>query len=199
MRAGRALAGAATVLVALLGLAPSVHAQQAAQDPRQDFAQDLAQDLAQDVAQDVATDPDVDAAPGIQTLGEGESTIYVVDHGDSWSMHVESVPTDQLLGLWQQAGGPEMVAKTIVDRPYTLSVHRLSAERILERLFDGFDYTLHYDGSGRLVRVRVYSLDPAAVFKTPRLVESLREWTEKETPTMAEPEGEAAGSYAGDQ
>lgn len=174
MKVARRCSCAATVLAALLGLAASAIGQ-----------------VAGTGAADAADVPDeapveVPAGPSIETLGNGVSTIHVVDHGDSWSMHVESIPTDQLLGLWQQAGGPEMVAKTVVDRPYTLSVHRLSAERILERLFDGYDYTLHYDRAGRLVRVRVYSLDPAAAFKTPRLVESLRDWNEKETPDGAD-------------
>lgn len=124
-----------------------------------------------------------DDAPVVQTLGDGDQKLYVVNHDGTWSMHVENLITGDLVRLWREVGGPHVVAKTVLDRPYTLSVHKLPPERIFERLLDGFDYTLHYDAAGRLERVRVYSLDPssASTFKTPRLVESLGSWRELET------------------
>ena len=120
-------------------------------------------------------------APVVHTLGDDDQKLFVVDHRGTWSMHAEMLVTDQLLRLWHDVGGPEVTAKSALDRPYTLSVHRLSPERILERLLDGYDYTLHYDGNGHLERVRVYSLDPGSMFKTPRVVESLGRWRELET------------------
>ena len=147
--------------------------------------------------QDAAVDQ-----PVVQTLGDGDQKLYVVNHDGTWSMHVESLITEELVRLWQEVGGPQVVAKTPLERPYTLSVHKLPAERIFERLLDGFDYTLHYDARGRLERVRVYSLDPssASTFKTPRLVEGLGGWREVETagasPAVS-PAGTATASPAG--
>jgi hypothetical protein len=134
--------------------------------------------------------------PVVQTLGDGDQKVFVVDHHGTWSIHVENVLTEPIVRLWHEAGGPEVIAKVAIDRPYTLSVHGLSAERILERLLVGYDYTLHYDASGRLERVRVYSPHPSLVFKTPRLVESLKQWRETEIPTAKPPEVPAAESDA---
>lgn len=126
------------------------------------------------------------AAPAMQVLGEPGQRLYLVDHGARWSMHAENLATDVLLRLWQQAGGPEVISKTLLDRGYTISVHRLEANRIVERLLDGYGYTLHYDENGRLVRVRVYSPVPGPVFKTPRVVESLSKWSDEETTSSSE-------------
>jgi hypothetical protein len=127
--------------------------------------------------------------PAVQALGDGDQKLYLVNHDGTWSMHVENLVTDELVRLWQEVGGPQVIAKTPLERPYTLSVHKLSPERIFERLLEGFDYTLHYDARGRLERVRVYSLDPssASTFKTPRLVEGLGSWREVETAAPAAP------------
>ncbi|MFN2375819.1 MAG: hypothetical protein ABR538_04730 [Candidatus Binatia bacterium] len=150
----------------------------------------------------VATEPDADdsfvpaeesasaednaQASAVQALGEPGQKLYVVDHGAHWSMHAENLATDVLLRLWQQAGGPEVISKTLLDRAYTISVHRLGADRIMERLLDGYGYTLHYDENGRLVRVRVYSPVPGPVFKTPRLVESLTKWNDEATTSSSQ-------------
>jgi len=133
--------------------------------------------------------------PAVQSVGEGQQKLYVVDHGGTWSMHVEAMLTDDLVGLWKEVGGPQFVAKTVLDRPYNISVHKMPPERIIETLLDGFDYTLHYDAHGRLERVRVYSLDPASAstFKTPRLVQSLGRWREVES---AAPSADAAAAPA---
>lgn len=129
---------------------------------------------------------DLAAFPQIRELGAGDRRMFVVDHGDTWSMHAESVVTDAMFELWKEAGGPDYVAKVLVNRPYTISVHRLPAARIVDRLLEGYGYTLHYDPSGRLSKVRVYSPQPAQMFKTPRLVESLASWKEAELPPLAD-------------
>ncbi len=106
---------------------------------------------------------------------------HFVDHEGPWSLHAEALPTDYLFRLWREIGGPEVVSLLPIDRTYTISVHREPAERILGRLLDGYGYTLHYDGDGRLELVRVYSPAPnAGAFKTPRLVESLSAWRDVE-------------------
>lgn len=136
-----------------------------------------------------------EAAPVIQTIGEGEQRLFVVNLNGTWSMHAENLPTNQLFDLWEEAGGPTMVTKTLVDRPYTISVHGLSPERIVDRLLVGYGYTLHYDGQGRLDLVRVYSPVPSQLFKTPRLVESLGKWREAETPALPEPTATNAENF----
>lgn len=136
-----------------------------------------------------------DGRPAVQAVGDGQQKLYVVHHGGTWSMHVEAMMTDELVRLWKEVGGPQFVAKTVLDRPYNISVHKMPPERIVETLLDGFDFTLHYDADGRLERVRVYSLDPASAstFRTPRLVESLGRWREVET---AAPSADAAPAPA---
>jgi hypothetical protein len=123
----------------------------------------------------------------VQALGEGTERLHLVRHdGGLWSMHAESLVTDTLFRLWREAGGPEVIAKVIVDRPNTLSLHRVRTERLLERLLDGYGYTLHYDADGRLAQVRVYSPEPASPYKNPRLTESLGTWRDVETAAAAE-------------
>jgi hypothetical protein len=124
-------------------------------------------------------------APEIRVVGENETErIHVVDHGGRWSLHAESVVAASLFRLWHQAGGPEVTSKVLLDYPYTLSVHSVTPERILEGVLEGWSYTLHYDANGRLERVRVYSAEPQRMFKTPRLVESLAAWRQLETPVQ---------------
>lgn len=150
-------------------------------------------DVSWSVAEQNPVVPSAVVAPSprpVLTLGDNEQKLFVVKYDRSWSMHGESLDTSALFRLWQEAGGPKMVTKTIVDRPYTISVHSLSAEDIVERLLDGYGYTLHYDSKGRLELVRVYSPIAGHLFKTPRLVESLGTWRSLETPvlpTAAEP------------
>lgn len=122
-----------------------------------------------------------DEGPEIQTIGEEGMRAHFVDHDGPWSLHAEALPTEYLFRLWHEIGGPEVVSRTPIDRVYTISVHREPTERILERMLDGYGYTLHYDGEGRLELVRVYSPAPnAGEFKTPRLVESLSAWRDVE-------------------
>ena len=120
-------------------------------------------------------------APEIHTLGAEDQRVFVVDHGGTWSMHAESVVAGSLFVSWHEAGGPDVLAKVVLDYPYTLSLHRVTAERILERMLEGWSYTLHYDAGGHLERVRVYSAEPQRIFKTPRLTESLADWKKQET------------------
>ena len=124
--------------------------------------------------------------PGeVQTFGPDDQRIYVVDHTGTWSMHAESVAAGVLLRGWHEAGGPLVTSKVILDYPFTLSLHRVTAERILERVLEGYSYTLHYDAKGRLEAVRVYSPEPQRNFKTPRLVESFAAWKLLETSAPA--------------
>lgn len=118
--------------------------------------------------------------PAIQTIGE-DLKIHVVDHDGKWSMHAENVGTNEIVRLWHIAGGPEVTTKVLVDRPFTLSVHALSTEAILERLYEGYGFTMHYDDAGRLDTVRVYSMSGASAYKTPRLTETLSRWKEIES------------------
>jgi hypothetical protein len=126
------------------------------------------------------TDADAAGRPAIQSIGD-DLKIYVVDHGGKWSMHAENVATNEIVRLWHIAGGPEVTTKFPIDRPYTLSVHEVSTEVILERLFEGFGFTMHYDDTGRLDSVRVYGMRDSVSFKTPRLTETLTRWKEIET------------------
>jgi hypothetical protein len=132
----------------------------------------------------VSSLPDATAgkAPEIQVMGEGDQRVFVVNHGDSWSMHVENVQAQALLEHWHEVGGPKVEAKSILDYPFTLSVHHLAAERIVERILDGYGFTLHYDGKGKLDGVRVYSAEGTRIYKTPRLTESLTSWKQAEVP-----------------
>lgn len=125
----------------------------------------------------------------VQSLGGGDAKIQLVDHGDTWSMHAENVMAQDIFRLWHEAGGPEVVMKTPLDYPFTLSVHRQDTERIVERILEGWGRTLHYDAKGRLVLVRSYSPKPARIFKTPRLVESLGTWRQEETSKAPRPDG----------
>lgn len=140
----------------------------------------------------VAAGESAPQAPVVQSFGEGSQTLYLVDHGDTWSMHAEELPAEAIFKGWQEAGGPEIVSKVVLDFPFTLSMHRVTTERIVGRILEGYGYTLHYDARGRLERVRVYSPQPARMFKTPRLVESLGSWRQVETPAPAA-DGGAAG------
>jgi hypothetical protein len=132
-----------------------------------------------------AGSPAAGSKPVIEMLGEADQKIFVVDHDGTWSMHAENVSTFHLVRLWQQAGGPEVTTKVLIDRPFTLSVHKLAPELILERLYEGFGFTMHYDDTGRLVSARVYSPREASSFKTPRLTETLSEWKAIETDSEA--------------
>jgi hypothetical protein len=125
------------------------------------------------------------AGPLIQTLGEADQKIFLVDHKGTWSMHFENVITSNVVLLWKQAGGPDVTMKVPVDRTNTMSVHRIAPELIVERLFEGYGFTLHYDDAGRLTSVRVYSPRESGAFKTPRLTESLSDWKKAETETEA--------------
>ncbi|MFN2427882.1 MAG: hypothetical protein ABR587_15705 [Candidatus Binatia bacterium] len=178
----------AVLLAMLLATVPMAAADYAvAQEEEGGFADAPGADPAADPSNDALADPS--AGTGVRTLGEGDQKLFLVDHDGTWSMHAQNVVTDQLLRLWSEAGGPVVFAKTFLDRPYTISVHRLEPERILDRLLEGYSYTLHYDGDGRLESVRVYSLSATAMFKTPRLVESLGSWRDVET---AAPDSPAA-------
>ncbi|HXC52576.1 MAG TPA: hypothetical protein VN634_16965 [Candidatus Limnocylindrales bacterium] len=133
------------------------------------------------------------SGPQVQTLGPDDQRLYLVDHGGTWSMHAESVVAGSLLHSWHEAGGPLVTSKVILDYPFTLSVHRTSAERILEHILEGWSYTLHYDAKGRLEAVRVYSPEPQRMFKTPRLTESFSAWRllENGAPAAASPQNAA--------
>lgn len=148
-------------------------------------------DAAATNADAAATGADAGTRPLIQTLGEADQKIFVVDHQGKWSMHAENVLTSNIVRLWQQAGGPEVTMKEPVDRPFTLSVHAVAPEIIFERLFEGYGYTLHYDDDGGLVAARIYSMAGSNTFKTPRLTETLSDWkkAETETETAAAPAG----------
>ncbi len=139
------------------------------------------EELPANVAAEASASAGEETKPRIRDLGEGDQKVYVVDHKESWSMHVENVATDTIFRLWHEAGGPEVTTKVRVDRPFTISVHKLKAELILERLFEGYGYTLHYDDDGRLASVRVYSPRESFAYKTPRLTEALSRWKEVET------------------
>lgn len=120
-------------------------------------------------------------------VGGGEQKLYVVRRGGLWSLHAENLSVGALMTLWREAGGPEVSSKLPIENPTMLSVHDLAAERIVERLLDGYGYTLHYDAGGRLAQVRVYSPSPSLAMKTPRLVETLGQWREREAPRAEAP------------
>jgi hypothetical protein len=181
--------GVALSLVLVLAAPGAVIAQE---DPAAVIAQE---DPAAVVAQEapaaggaVVASEDPADGPVIQTLGEADQKIFLVDHNGTWSMHFENVMTGNVVLQWKQAGGPDVTMKMPVDRPFTMSVHKVAPEVIVERLFEGYGYTLHYDDAQRLTSVRVYSPRDSLVFKTPRLTQSLSDWKKAETePAAASP------------
>lgn len=185
------LAGAAVLVL----LATAASAQQpASQAPAVDAAQGQAPQLAaeegarqepahgshDDATQRIEEEArESSARARLQTLGEGAEQIYVVDHTDSWSFHVENVTAAAIFKLWKGIGGPALASKELMDFPFTMSVHRMAAERVIDRILDGYNYTLHYEG-GRLAQVHVLGSVPTRSYKTPRLVESRARWTDAE-------------------
>lgn len=174
-------------------LALSVATAATAQEEEPDVAGD---DSAQAVEQDVAAQPDAAAsAPDVpqsaeeardwsarskvKALGEGTEQLYAVEHPGSWSLHVENVPAAAIFALWHGVGGPTVASKQALDFPFTMSVHQTTVERVVARILDGYNYTLHYE-NGRLAEVRVVGAIPSRSYKTPRLVESRAQWTDSE-------------------
>ena len=175
----RLLAFALCVITALPGRSPAVEEDAATRaDAVVEEESAAGADAAEAPADAVEAPPAGSSA--IQTLGDA-ITLSLVDHDGTWSMHVENVTSDELFHLWRTAGGPEVVVKMLVDRPVTVSVHRMTPERIVERLLIGYGYTLHYDADGRLARVRVYSPTAQSNYKLARLTESLAKWREAES------------------
>ena len=168
----------------------------------------LAQDDVAVLGQPQVADPgnlqgDVERAPAdeIQTLGEGDQVIHLARHGELWSIHAETVVAATLFKLWHEAGGPEAVSKIYLDYPFTLSLHDVPAERIVERVLEDYSFTLHYDAAGRLERVRVYSPSPSRVYRAPRLVENLMAWrrAEESRGQASEPAAAAPVQGGGEQ
>lgn len=154
----------------------------------------------------IAADPEVPAASAaapaeygaaeegiVTTLGSSDQKVHVVVRGGLWSMHAETVLVQNILKSWHEAGGPEVVMKNPVDHAYTLSVHRVTTERLVERLLEGYGYTLHYAADGTLETVRVYSPEPGYPFKNPRVVESFGTWRQVETAQATLPDGRSEG------
>jgi len=180
--------------VAVLALA--VATQAAAQDPGTDEGGAAAiapgvQDVAPpertgadgapnaDAVQSAEEASDQSARSKVKTLGEGTEQIEVVEHPSCWSMHVENVPAGKIFSLWHELGGPAVASKQVLDFPFTMSVHQVSAERLVARILETWSYTLHYE-KGRLAEVRVLGAIPERQYKTPRLVESRAQWTSQE-------------------
>lgn len=181
-----------TGLARVAVLALLVATQAAAQSPAPEInggtavppqAQDV--EVQPDQAADAAVAPGADeagdagASAKIKALGEGTEQVYVVEHPASWSMHVENVPAATIFALWRAVGGPVVASKAVLDFPFTMSVHEMKAERVVARILQTYNYTLHYD-SGRLAQVHVLGAIPERQFKTPRLVESRAQWTNQE-------------------
>ena len=125
------------------------------------------------------------ARAAIQVLGEGDQTLYVVDHGGTWSMHADNLRADLIFQLWRTVGGPRAASKNVLDHTFTMSLHRVEPERIVERILEGFNYTLHYTAAGKLDAVHVLSAQASRMYKTPRLVEGRSRWSEAETALLA--------------
>jgi hypothetical protein len=145
-----------------------------------------------------AGDPQVASAPpvvggagaaaaraSIQVLGEGDQTLYVVDHGGTWSMHADNLRADLIFQLWRTVGGPRAASRNVLDHAFTMSLHRVAPERIVERILEGFNYTLHYTPAGKLDAVHVLSAQASRMYKTPRLVEGRSRWSEAEMALLA--------------
>ncbi len=137
------------------------------------------------------------ARASIQVLGEGDQTLYVVDHGGTWSMHADNLRADLIFQLWRTVGGPRAASKNALDHPFTMSLHRVTPERIVERILEGFNYTLHYTPAGRLDAVHVLSAQASRMYKIPRLIEGRSRWSDAEmailaptTGTIEEPDGQ---------
>lgn len=125
------------------------------------------------------------ARASIQVLGEGDQTLYVVDHGGTWSMHADNLRADLIFQLWRTVGGPRAASKNALDHAFTMSLHRVEPERIVERILEGFNYTLHYTAAGRLDAVHVLSAQASRMYKTPRLIEGRSRWSEAEMALLA--------------
>ncbi len=132
-----------------------------------------------DVAPSAEEVRDSNARSKVQALGDGSEQIYAVKHSGSWSMHAENVQATVIFALWHGVGGPSVASKEVLDFPFTMSVHQMKAERVVARILENYNYTLHYD-NGNLSEVRVIGAIPARPYKTPRLVESRTLWTNSE-------------------
>lgn len=160
---------------------------------QQDAADVAGDDAAPGIEHEVAAQPepgaealqsaeearDSSARSKVKALGEGAEQLYAVEHAGWWSLHVENVPAAAIFALWHAVGGPSVASRQVLDFPFTMSVHRMTAQRIVARILDGYNYTLLYE-SGRLAEVHVVGAIPSRAYKTPRLVESRTQWTNTE-------------------
>ena len=86
-------------------------------------------------AEPPGVDPETAASarPRIQGLGRGPQTVYLVDHGDSYSIYAEKVPIAQMVDHLATVGGPELNALKPLEREITLSIHQASMADIYRR------------------------------------------------------------------
>jgi len=134
---------------------------------------------AEDAAPSVEDTRDSTARSKVKALGEGSEQLYVVEHPGAWSMHAENVTAAAIFALWHGVGGPSVASKLVLDFPFTMSVHQMTGERVVARVLEDYNYTLHYE-HGRLAEVHVVDAVPSRSYKTPRLVESRTQWTNAE-------------------
>ena len=124
----------------------------------------------------------------IETLTRGAFSIDVVRRDELWSIYVDEVTVSDVLDLLQRVDGPTYSARNPLTRAVRLSLHRVPIEEIIEKLFLGQSYSLHYEGSC-LSHVRVLHEVPGFIYSVPRASESRGRWEEVELADAEEARG----------
>jgi hypothetical protein len=117
----------------------------------------------------------------IRTFGDpGGTSFRFVDHGKTVSIYAVRVPADFILDELKAVGGPTYRSMEPLTRPVTLTLHDVPIETMMRQMLDGYNYTLLYE-DGRLSQVRVMHMIPGRSYKVFDPVETLSEWTRRET------------------
>jgi len=133
----------------------------------------------------VAVVPAVAEGSEIRTFGDVDGTSFrFVDHGKTISIYAVRVGADFILDELQAVGGPTYGSLEPLTRPVTLTLHEVPVEMMMRRMLDGYNYTLQYK-DGRLSHVRVMHMIPGRNYKVVDPIESLAEWTRRETDSTA--------------
>ncbi|RMD84291.1 MAG: hypothetical protein D6815_04545 [Candidatus Dadabacteria bacterium] len=112
---------------------------------------------------------------GIHHFGSGEEAVEVSLHGKLISIYADHVPADVILDYLRQLGGPTYSSIEPLTRPVTLTLHRVTMERMLEVMLWGYNYALEYR-DGRIAHVRVLRMVPGRSYRVRSPVETRSEW-----------------------
>ncbi len=118
------------------------------------------------------------AAPSrLHTLGTGADAFYINEHANGLvSVFIQAVPLDSVLDELKAIGGPTYSSLVPLTRPITLSLHQVTWQTVLDRMFTLLNATFHYR-DGHPSHVRVLRMAPNRNYKAaPRPTESKAEW-----------------------